>query len=65
MTLVGLLGGVVLLGGIATLLWAYSLSSVGTNSDQYLRFLTGMLHARNVGLRLSGAGRRCVRAACP
>jgi hypothetical protein len=51
MTLVALLGGVVMLGGIATLLWAYSLSvsTAGTSSDQYLRLLTGMLQARPLG----------------
>ena len=51
MTLAALLGGVILLGGIATLLWAYSLSvsTAGTNSDQYLRLLTGMLQVHDAG----------------
>ena len=51
MTLAALLGGVIMLGGIATLLWAYSLSvsTAGTNSDQYLRLLTGMLQVHDAG----------------
>ena len=49
MTLAALLGGVVMLGGIATLLWAHCLSgsTAGTSSDQYLRLLTGMLQVRD------------------
>ena len=52
MTLAALLGGVVMLGGIATLFWAHCLSgsTASTSSDQYLRLLTGMLQVRDVGL---------------
>ena len=63
MTLAALLGGVILLGGIATLLWAYSLSvsTAGTNSDQY-RFITSTPPAVLVVVVASSASASSVTA---